>query len=254
MVPYFSNTERIEIALGTANARFAHPPQKPFSDLRRGVQILDQIEDFYDFKNHIVHPELHPILDSGIERRLKPLLEDFLRMGWIRQISSGKYERQDSDAFSYIKGSWLEEYVWHVAKLAGMTEAVFNQEIVWSEPGVVDYAKNEIDLIACNGERFLLMSCKTMDPTPSGQALTGKTRDLSDNAKEVAYWIDHFFPDSGVGTLVATLDMVDEQNRVDRYPVAEVRALKQNIEILGVEDLSPKRLVEYFKDSRHWTC
>lgn len=245
-------TQKIELALSIQHAKFAHPPHRAFATLDDGVRILDHIEDFYDFKNHLVHPNLNPILDLGVEQRLKPLLQNYLNRRWIRKVCDGKYERLNPDAFHYIKGTWLEEYVWHVAKLAGMSEAVFNQEIVWSEPGVIEYAKNEIDLIACKGDRFLLMSCKTMDPTPSGQALTGKTRDLGDHAKEVAYWVDHFFPDSGVGTLVATLDMVDEQNRVDRYPVAEVRAMKQNIEILGVEDLPVNRLVEYFKDSRHW--
>ncbi len=245
-------TSLIERVLAKQNARFAHPPQKPFSNLEQGAQILNQIEDFYDFKNHLVHAAINPVLNPRVESRLSQLLDEYIQSGWIRKSGSGRYERLDSDAFDYIKGTWLEEYVWHVARLAGVDEAVFNQEIVWHEPGLVEYAKNEIDLIASRENRFLVMSCKTMDPMPTGTALLGKTRSLSDQAKEVAYWVDHFFPGCAVGTLATTLDMTDEVRKVDRFPVAEVRALKQHVEILGIEDLQPGRLVEYFKDSRHW--
>lgn len=245
-------TQTIERALHKQNARFAHPPHKPYSTLEMGQRIIECIEDFYDFKNHLVHPQQHPVFDLKVEKRLAPLLGDFLKKGWVKKAHSSKYEPSNTEAFDFIKGTWLEEYVWHVANLAGMDEAVFNQEIAWSEPGEVDYAKNEIDLIACRGDQFLLMSCKTMDPMPTGSSLTRKTGDLSDQAKEVAYWVDHFFPQSAVGTLVATLDMVDERHNKDRYPIAEVRAQKQNIDILGVEDLQTPKLVEYFQDSRHW--
>jgi len=151
----------------------------------------------------------------------------------------------NSSEFMYIKGGWLEEYVYCAHVQAGVDEASYGQAVEWRVGDVI--GNNEIDVIARRGDKLSFTSCKTQDP----YLLAGSTKQITGFLTEVDYWDTHFADNSGKLLLVVTADFIDEmkQNR-HRYPLIYARASVLNIDVIGLEDLAWERIV--CRVEKHW--
>lgn len=246
--PTHVNPLSINQMLQLLGARLLPSHSLPFSDLETANLIVAGQPHFHELKSHLAHPNQHPRISKSTELRLSALLALFEQRRWLHRRAPGQYLRTNAASFAYINGGWLEEYVWFAACAVGMDEAYFGQKISWQGSNGAE-GVNEIDVLLRRKNRLLMISCKAISPHPE----PGKTMTLSDHAKEVGYWLDHFCPQQGYGVLVSTADMVDESIGRDRYPVAEFRAEVQNVEILGLEDLEFGKLCAYLSDDRQWT-
>lgn len=233
--------------LKLVQAELAHPPLVPTANIQLGQKIVDCAVEFHAFKNSLFHNHYSSDPFAQQPARLKPLLSELMDRGWLKAGKNERLVAVPGPGTNYLKGAWLEEYVYLAALKAGCDEAYFGQGIMWRSHDV-ELAKNEIDVIVCRGERVLLLSCKTMAPLKC----PGRDAELADHAQEVAYWVAHFFPDSSYGTLVTTADMVDERRNRPRYPAAEHRAERQGIDIIGLEELQFDALVDYLGQDQHW--
>lgn len=64
---------------------------------------------------------------------------------------------EDSDMLEFLKGDWLEVYVWQEAMNAG-----FSDDCQWGYKIVADLPANELDLILTYKARLLIAECKTL--------------------------------------------------------------------------------------------
>lgn len=239
----------IEKQLAARKAQLIEAPKRPFAEFKISKEIVRVFPSFYKLKNILVHgPRLERYLTEEDLTLLSPLLKEFLQRGWIQKSNSGQFLSTDhKDAFAFIKGAWLEEYVYYIAESAGMDELLFGQKIGYTD----DYGKlgkNEIDVIARRGDRFLLISCKTDAPFD----FEDRNAELTKEAQEVGSWIRHFFPNNAFGALITTSDVIDEANNIPRFTQARTKANYELVDILGLEDLEPEKLQRYFSEDRNW--
>jgi len=209
--------------------------------------IAENYEGFNVLRKHLIHPKSQPkIVDSS--RQVKFVINTFADLGWIAQEKNCTWrftKGTDSKEFAFVKGNWLEEYVFCAHLQAGVDEASYGQEIEWQVGDVT--GKNEIDVIARRGDRLSFTSCKAKSPFLS----QGATTEISGFLAEVDYWDTHFSNNQGKLLLVITADFIDEmQNNRHRYPQVVARASILNVDMIGLEDLGWDRLVG--KICQHW--
>lgn len=76
--------------------------------------------------------------------------------GLIRLIDQQAFEFVDATAARFLRGGWLEEYVWHRVRAARPFDVRCGQQVTW--PAGV---RNELDLVATHDNRLLVVECKT---------------------------------------------------------------------------------------------
>lgn len=209
--------------------------------------IAKHYEGFNVLRKHLVHPSDNPQINH-ISTDTKLCIQLLLDMGWIKQISPKQWHPvilKDSQEFSYLKGNWLEEYLYCAHIHAGVDEAYCGQQIEWRVGNVI--GKNEIDVIARRGETISFTSCKSQNPFPGNGTSTQLTKFLS----EVDYWDTHFANNTGKLLLAVTTDLIDEINaNTHRYPLVVARASILQVDLIGLEDLIWESLVG--KIGEHW--
>jgi len=80
---------------------------------------------------------------------------------WDENLSDSVYFN-DIDAASFLGGVWLEEYVWHLLTDLDLDEVLANVEFTELGAPKADI-RNEIDCIAADRNRLLMIECKTGD-------------------------------------------------------------------------------------------
>jgi hypothetical protein len=209
--------------------------------------IANNYEGFNTIRKHLIHSRDLPSISRPTKNVLSAidLLSD---LGWIKPNGAGRWLFTGDTAgkeFAYIKGNWLEEYVYCAHIHAGVDEAFYGQEIEWNVGDVV--GKNEIDVIACRGNKLSFTSCKTQNPFPSN----GTTNHITGFLTEVDYWDTHFAEGKGRLLLAVTADFIDEmENNRHRYPLVVARASVLNVDLIGLENLRWDKLTE--KIEQHW--
>ena len=221
--------------------------QEALQNLEISKLIAKNYEGFNVLRKHLVHPNVQPKIVNPT-RNVLSSIELLSDLGWIRQNQRDSWQfikETSSSEFMYIKGNWLEEYVYCAHIHAGVDEASYGQEVEWQVGDVI--GNNEIDVIARRGEKLSFTSCKTQNPFSSN----GSTTKISSFLTEVDYWDTHFAGNTGKLLLVVTADFIDEmeQNR-HRYPLVCARASVLNVDMIGLEDLDWDRLVK--KVEEHW--
>lgn len=63
---------------------------------------------------------------------------------------------RDADTLDYLKGDWLEVFIWHEAAHAG-----FADDAQWGYKIVADLPSNELDVVMSYKARLLIAECKT---------------------------------------------------------------------------------------------
>lgn len=116
----------------------------------------------------------------------------------------------------YLGGFWLEEYVYHIAKDAGVDHVRCGQAIQSSKKN-----RNEIDIVIVHNNRLLLIECKT--------SAHGKD-DMKDD--QIVYKLDSIAEDLkglyGKAWLVSINDLTD---------AAEARAKAQDIYVISGNEI-----------------
>lgn len=123
----------------------------------------------------------------------------------------------------YLGGFWLEEYVYHIAKDAGVDDVRCGQAIQSSKKN-----RNEIDIVIVHNNRLLLIECKT--------SVHGKY-DMKDN--QIVYKLDSIAEDLkglyGKALIVSINDLTDaakEKAKVQKIDVISGNKVKKLKEII----------------------
>ena len=104
-------------------------------------------------------------------------LQHLERAGLIHWDGEKRIEFTSLDSIGFIKGGWLEEYVWHVVKDAGVNDCLIGVEGVWDGS---EAARNEFDVLACHRNQLLFVECKTL-------SFGAKPNENRPNDNEIAY-------------------------------------------------------------------
>jgi hypothetical protein len=201
---------------------------------------------FNKLRAHLVSPSQHPVIASkGAVQTICDCLKD---LGWISQIGK-KRDRwglsvKDVGVNQYLRGAWLEEYVYLAHIEAGCDEIYFSQKVEWTVEGIT--GSNEIDVMARRGGVLSFTSCKCIQPF--GHGLDKLRAFLS----EADYWDRHFASGSGRVLLMTTADFYDEINgNSHRYPLLLARARILEVDMAGLEDLEAGKLPGIIES--HWS-
>jgi hypothetical protein len=146
------------------------------------------------------------------------------------------------DADLFLRGGWLEEYVYMVFLSAGADAATFHQGIHWR----VDEFEgdNEIDVIARIGGRLAFASCKAMKPAPNAAGSQNYRGALVNFLNEIDNAQDQFGYPWDSAFLFTTTDFAEDlaQSRFGSI-LGKARAL--DVYVLGLADLPWRRLLPY---------
>lgn len=208
--------------------------------LAHGYEAWDRL------RSHLFNPQDHPRLMASEATRV--LASKLMARGWIkpasRDGSTWGLDQADEDTERYLRGGWLEEYVWLAHLEAGCDEACFGQQVEWTVDTVI--GRNEIDVIARRGEVLSFTSCKCVKPRHASH-----NERLREFINEVGYWDWHFADREARGLLVTTADLLDEmQHNAARYPTLMARAKVLDVGMAGLEHLGWERLVQSVR--AHW--
>lgn len=117
----------------------------------------------------------------------------------------GKHLKVDEDPFEFLSGGWLEVAVWdaliRLSGKLGLDDIVINAKIRSS-----DGAQNEIDVLALQGRRMIIVECKTV-------RLTGQ--DVTERGAAIAYKLEFLRRLGGLKTLpvLVSLDEVPRHQK-----------------------------------------
>ncbi len=146
------------------------------------------------------------------------------------------------DADMFLRGQWLEEYVWAAFLHAGADAATFHQAIHWR---VDEYeGDNEIDVIARIGDRLAFASCKAMRPQPNAAGSQNYRGALVNFLNEIDNAQDQYgYPWDSAFLFTTTAFREDEG--AARYGSLFGKARALDVYVLGLEDLPWRRLLPY---------
>ncbi len=146
------------------------------------------------------------------------------------------------DADLFLRGGWLEEYVYMAFLSAGADAATFHQGIHWR---VDEYeGDNEVDVIARIGERLAFASCKAMKPAPNASGSQNYRGALINFLNEIDNAQDQFGYPWDSAFLFTTTDFTDDLGQ-SRFGSILGKARALDVYVLGLEDLPWRRLLPY---------
>lgn len=74
-----------------------------------------------------------------------------------------KLRLESADALRYLRGGWLEEYLWLCMRAAGLQDVHCSQQISADLEASEESKLNELDLVVGHRNRMLVIECKTAD-------------------------------------------------------------------------------------------
>ncbi|SDU13274.1 protein of unknown function [Pseudomonas pohangensis] len=107
-------------------------------------------------KNH------HPLV---LSRRPAGLWQQALQMACELNLLDAdatdpcRFQPKSEQAYSYLTGGWLEEFVWHCARDQGAEEVAISLEFTDDSNNAADI-RNEMDVAILHHNRLLLIECK----------------------------------------------------------------------------------------------
>ena len=165
------------------------------------------------------------------------------RLGWIRTRGQNRTdyevaENLDVEIRNYLRGHWLEEYVYEAFMEAGADEACHGQRIIWGSEESPSFF--EIDVIARKDSQLTFVSCKAIKPEPE----QGKSTELRHFMSEALSWDQLLSAGKAKVMVVTTADMIDERQAMkNRYQQLHEQAESLNQSFVGVEQLDWSRIV-----------
>ena len=113
------------------------------------AKALNRSEDKIIEANHILAPAFIDQYSEALEK---------LNAAGIIQWNANQITFKAASNAKYIKGFWLEEYVWLMAQDIGLSEVKSNITFGRGQ----EATKNEMDCIAVHNNRLLAIECKTV--------------------------------------------------------------------------------------------
>ncbi|WP_448216493.1 Card1-like endonuclease domain-containing protein [Endozoicomonas sp. 2B-B] len=140
----------------------------------------------------------------------------------------------DEESANYLKGGWLEEYVWHIAQDSN-AEYVASGLQIHSEKYRKDDPRNELDLVLVHNNRALLVECKT------GQI---------QNESDIIYKLDSIASHAGglfCERLLVSASKLDYENRDGRKIKVTSRANSYSIDVLQYLEIKKfRQLIDHW--------
>ncbi len=200
----------------------------PPGDARRARERLPlsqllaiRYEAYNRLRMHLFHAQREPTL-PGADGALAEIIGPLIEQQWIKRLdNSGRRfcldPRHAGDEVDlYLRGHWLEEYLYCALMHAGVDEGYFSQKIRWGD----DKAPSmfEVDALARSGDRLILVSCKAINPR-SGNGMSTELRAFM---AEALSW-DRLLANGRAAVLIATTaDFIDERHLNIRFaPILE---------------------------------
>lgn len=104
---------------------------------------------------------------------------DFLIAEKLLDYHKGFYQCANSnDVSRYLRGGWLEEYIFLCLREAGADESYYSLPILWGENNPPSCF--EIDAAACHADNVVFASCKAANPWPKDGTSTQLRRFMSE--------------------------------------------------------------------------
>ncbi|MBN2751727.1 MAG: DUF1887 family protein [Rhodospirillaceae bacterium] len=194
-------------------------------------------ENFTEF-DHVRRGLMHQARNAGHGAHIRAYLEKAGLL--LPQRGTPRPVSHDADMF--LRGEWLEEYVWMAFVNAGADAVTFHQSIHWR----VDEFEgdNEIDVIARIGDRLAFVSCKAMKPQPNASGSQNYRGALINFLNEIDNAQDQYGYPWDSAFLFTTTAFQDDDGQT-RYGSILGKARALDVYVLGLEDLSWRRLLPY---------
>jgi hypothetical protein len=174
-------------------------------------------------------------------RSVREYLED---AGLLLPRRGGGIHPASHDADVFLRGQWLEEYVWKAFSCAGVDAATFHQTIHWRVDAFE--GDNEVDVIARIGDRLAFASCKAMKPYPNAAGAQNYRGALINFLNEVDNAQDQYGYPWDSAFLFTTTDFSDDGGvGHSRYGSILGKARALDVFVLGLEDIPWHRLFPY---------
>lgn len=216
-----------ERILHMAEYAFAHPSDFKF---------------FYDFVHNksdgqLSEPGLSIVLDkpANLSGRILKIFREFETYGFISDFKTeqGRLRFRCADEFAKemlsVKGSWLELYVYILAKESGLFSEVYQSVMIgWDLKRRPKFnVENEIDVVLMKGGIPIFVSCKMTSPKP-------------DDLNEIYALAENFGGYGAVAALATTTDV--EKRARTLYN----RAQEMGVALIDCQSLNRKGLMEIF--------
>lgn len=105
--------------------------------------------------HHMWRQALRNLENNHLIRLSAPLMAD----------EPAQFQVSCEQALRYLRGGWLEEYLWLCLRDAGLQDVHCSQEIR-ADLGTAEHSKlNELDIVVGHRNRMLVIECKTADLT-----------------------------------------------------------------------------------------
>ncbi len=170
-------------------------------------------------------------------------VRDYLEgAGLLLPQRGGGVHPASHDADQFLRGQWLEEYVYAAFLGAGADAATFHQSIHWRIDAFE--GDNEIDIIARIGNRLAFASCKAMKPAPNVSATQNYRGALINFLNEIDNAQDQYGYPWDSAFLFTTTAFSDDNGQA-RYGSILGKARALDVYVLGLEDLPWRRLLPY---------
>jgi hypothetical protein len=145
----------------------------------------------------------------------------------------GGWRLTGAAARGYVYGGWLEELAALGLQAAGAEDVRCGQRVFWRAGTDGSEHVNEVDVMAVQGARPVLVSCKA---TAALLLEDGAGDDrLFDALQELAYWNAHFGRGRAIAIFVTTSDFYDESRRRFRSPKLIERARVLNLNTVSAD-------------------
>ncbi len=202
-------------------------------------------KNYSDFDKLRIHLFNHNSRNSSSfdSVQTKEVVAYLTHLGWIRprEQNHAAYEvvgNLDVDIQNYLRGHWLEEYVYEAFIEAGADEAYHGQRIIWGSEESPSFF--EIDVIARKASQLTFVSCKAIKTEPE----QGKSTELRHFMSEALSWDQLLSAGKAKVMVVTTADMIDERETMkSRYQQLHEQAKSLNQAFVGVEQLEWSKIV-----------
>ncbi len=199
---------------------------------------------FYDFVHHksdgaLSEPGLKIVLKKArqISDRIIKIFELFEQQGFIKELKIDDYEIAFDCVAPFVKemlavkGSWLELYIYILAKQSGLFSEVYQSVMIgWDLQRRPKFnVENEIDVVLMKQGIPIFMSCKMTNPKP-------------DALNEIYALADSF---GGYGAVPA---LVTSSNVRKRNTTLWNRAKEMGVVLIDYEDLNREGIMRIFRE------
>ncbi len=217
--------------------------------LKMSEYAFEHESDFSFFYNYVHHrsggelsePGLTIILDKnkdkGVSNRIIDLFKLFEKEGFIKNFRNNAYQITFTCIEPFVKemlavkGSWLEMYVYIMAKRSGLFSEVYQSVMIgWDlEKRPKFNVENEIDVVLMKNGVPIFISCKMANPKP--------------DALNEIYALSDGFGGIGAVPVLATSSNVRNRNQT-----LWNRAEEMGVRIIDRMMLNQKELMDFFEN------